>query len=91
LKSADIADIKTASWILVTVVKLIPDNTKEKIQGASLYDKILHPIRITRISYWQPPAGAESWMYQKVQWHNNNKIPRSNFEHIDTFGLEFKE
>ena len=91
LDPADIADIYTSSWILVTIVKFIPDNLKEQIQGASLFDRILHPIRITRISYWQPNHDSVRGMFNKIEWYKNNKIPRSNFDYIDKFGIEFKE
>lgn len=91
LLSSDIADIKTSKWILVTLCRFIPDNLKEQIQGASLFDRLIHPIRITRISYWVPPGDHITNMYGKIEWYKNNKVPACNFDYIDKFGLEFKE
>lgn len=91
LNPTDVADIFTSFFILVTIVKFIPDNLKEEIMGASLFDHVLHPIRITRISYWVPPENAVINMYNKIEWYKNNKIPASNFDYIDKFKIQWKE
>lgn len=91
LNPADIAAISTSKFTLVTVVKFIPNNEREYINGCSLYDHILHPIRITRISYWKEPEDGARDMFNKIKWYQNNQIPMSDFRYFNKFDPDKKQ
>ena len=91
IKLLNTTGITTSSYTLVTVVKFSPDNNREYINGCSLYDHLLHPIRITRIGYWTKPPDADRDMFNKIRWYQNNKIPMSNFEYYNKFDPDKKQ
>ena len=86
-----VSTMKSTIFTLATVVKFIPDNMREYINGCSLYDHILHPIRITRISYWTEPEDGAVNMFNKIKWYQNNKIPMSDFRYFNRFHPEKKQ